>query len=157
MKLASKRLKGTKRLRVKGFHKETGIIFLKRWVILLILINDVLSPHQIQRVMTEVKFDFVRETAEILEILTNSMIHGNAVGINCPALGTGIYITLVERILNNNDFFDQCEITIVLKGYDITGYFFEKNIIKLHEIKSVWPLRSPFQNPFLLNNPSMFK
>jgi hypothetical protein len=99
--------------------------------------------------MNELKFDFVRDTKEILEILTNSMLHGNAVGINCPAMGTGIFITAVDNILNDNDFFDQCEIIIIFKRYDITGYFFERNVIKLYEIKSVWPLKSPFVNPFL--------
>jgi hypothetical protein len=107
--------------------------------------------------MNEVRFDFIKETKAILEVLINSMENGNAVGISCPALGTGIYITAVEKILNNNDFFDQCEITVVLKGYDITGHFFEKNMIKLYEIKSVWPLKSPFKNPFLTSNREMFK
>jgi hypothetical protein len=107
--------------------------------------------------MTDVSFDFVKDATRILEVLKNSMQNGNAVGINCPSLGTGIYITVVEKILNDNDFFDRSEIMIVLRGYDITGYFFEKNIIKLHEIKSVWPLKSPFKNPFLAGNKEMFK
>ena len=94
-------------------------------------------------------FDFVRDTGEMLEILNNSMENGFAVGINSPVLGTGIHVTGVDKILNYNDFFDQCEIVIVLKPYDITGHFFEKNVIHLYEIKSVWPLRSEFKNPFL--------
>ena len=98
--------------------------------------------------VAEVQFDFVKGTKAMLEILISSMLHGNAVGISSPALGTGIYITAVEKILNNNDIFDQSEIIIVLKGYDITGFFFERNTIKLNEIKSVWPLKSPFKNPF---------
>ena len=84
----------------------------------------------------------------MLEVLRTSMENGTAVGINAPVLGSGIYITAVEKILNNNDIFDQSEIVIVLKAYDITGYFFARNVIKLNEIKSVWPLRSPFKNPF---------
>jgi len=94
-------------------------------------------------------FDFVKDTGEMLEILSNSMKNGYAVGINSPVLGTGIHITAVDKILNYNDFFDQCEVVIVLKPYDITGHFFEKNVVHLHEIKSVWPLRSEFKNPFL--------
>lgn len=99
--------------------------------------------------MNDINFDFITDSKHILEALTYSMLNGNAVGINSPALGTGIHITAVEKILNNNDFFDQCEIIIVLKGYDVTGHFFERNVIKLYEIKSVWPLRSAFVNPFL--------
>jgi hypothetical protein len=98
--------------------------------------------------VNDIKFDFVKGSKPMLDILLNSMAHGNAVGISSPALGTGIYITAVEKILNNNDIFDQSEIVIVLKGYDITGHFFERNAIKLSEIKSVWPLKSPFKNPF---------
>ena len=99
--------------------------------------------------MQEVEFDFVKDNAGMLDILNNSMVNGSAVGIQCPALGTGIYITAVDRMLNYTDFFDQCEVVVVLKGYDITGYFFERNVVKLHEIKSVWPLKSEFRNPFL--------
>lgn len=99
--------------------------------------------------MQEVEFDFVKDSARMLEILRTSMLTGSAVGIQCPALGTGIYITAVDKILNHSDFFDQCEIVIVLKAYDITGHFFEKNVVKFYEIKSVWPLKSEFRNPFL--------
>src|SRR5690606_19477154 len=101
----------------------------------------------IQR-MSEADFDLVRDTDKILEILHESMKEGQAVGINCPSIGPGIYVTAVDKILNYNDFFDQCEVVIVLKGYDVTGYFFEKNVVRLYEIRSVWPLKSKFRNPF---------
>lgn len=97
---------------------------------------------------TDVKFDFVKTPGAMLNALVASKENGTAVGINAPALGTGTFITAVEKILNNNDIFDQSEIVIVLKAYDVTGYFFERNVIKLNEIKSVWPLKSPFKNPF---------
>lgn len=99
--------------------------------------------------MIDSDFEFVHGSDAILEVLTTSLEQGQAVGINSPALGTGLYITAVEKILNYNDFFDQREVVVVLKGYDITGYFFEKNVVRLHEIKSVWPLTSKFRNPFL--------
>lgn len=103
-------------------------------------------PLEIKEV--DVKFDFLRAPNAMLGALVASKEKGTAIGINAPVLGTGIYITAVEKILNNNDIFDQSEIVIVLKAYDITGYFFERNVIKLNEIKSVWPLKSPFKNPF---------
>ena len=112
------------------------------------MVKIIQKPESPDLKVNDVKFEFVKGSKPMLDILVNSMAHGNAVGISSPALGTGIYITAVEKILNNNDIFDQSEIVIVLKGYDITGYFFERNAIKLSEIKSVWPLKSPFKNPF---------
>ncbi len=99
--------------------------------------------------MIDSDFEFIRDSDKILEILNDSLRYGQAVGINSPTLGTGLYITAVDKILNYNDFFDQREVVVVLKGYDITGYFFEKNVVRLHEIKSVWRLNSKFRNPFL--------
>ena len=41
------------------------------------------------------------------------------------------------------------EATVVLKGYDMTGYFFDKSVLKLEEIDSVIPFTALFGNPFL--------
>lgn len=98
--------------------------------------------------MTEVRADFVKSIPEMLEALEQSARNGTTVGICSPALGTGIYITAVDKILYNSDFFDKSEITIVLKNYDVTGYFFSRNVLKLYEVRAVWPLLSPFENPF---------
>ena len=107
------------------------------------------KPAEVKEV--DVKFDFVRAPGAVLAALVASKENGTAIGINAPVLGSGIFITSVEKILNNNDIFDQSEIVIVLKAYDITGHFFERNMIKLNDIKSVWPLKSPFKNPFFKN------
>jgi hypothetical protein len=106
------------------------------------------KPSPPEFIPGDIKFDFVKGPGAMLSALLASKESGTAIGISAPVLGSGIFITAVEKILNNNDIFDQSEIVIVLKAYDITGYFFARNVIKLNEIKSVWPLKSPFKNPF---------
>jgi hypothetical protein len=81
----------------------------------------------------------------MLTILAQSKSHGTAVGIKAPNLGTGIYVTAVEDIVIGD------EIVIVLKSYDITGYMFETNKLKLWEIGSVFPFKSAFENPYMRN------
>jgi len=38
---------------------------------------------------------------------------------------------------------------VVLKHYDINGYFFSTNHLTLEQISAVCPFRSKFENPFL--------
>lgn len=89
--------------------------------------------------------ELVSDPGEVLNILSESKAYGTAVGISAPNLGSGIYVTAVDDILMDED------ITIVLKNYDITGYILEKNKLKLGEIKSVFPFKSAFENPYMRN------
>lgn len=87
--------------------------------------------------------ELVIDRREMLEILSESKEHGTAVGICAPVLGQGMHVTAVDDIL-----FDDA-ITIVLKGYDATGYMLEANKIRLEEIDGVCPFQSPLENPWL--------
>jgi hypothetical protein len=96
-------------------------------------------------VMKKLSMELVSDPGEMLNILSESKERGTAVGIKAPTLGSGIYVTAVEDILLDED------ITIVLKNYDITGYMLETNKLKLGEIKSVFPFKSAFENPYMRN------
>lgn len=96
-------------------------------------------------VMTKLSMELVSDPGDMLNILSESMMHGTAVGIKAPNLGSGIFVTAVEDILVDTD------IIIVLKNYDITGYILEKNKLRLDEIGSVFPFKSAFENPYMRN------
>ena len=94
--------------------------------------------------MSKLNMELVSDPGEVLNILTESKASGTAVGISAPTvLGDEIYVTAVEDIIIGED------ITVVLKNYDITGYMLEKNKLKLSEIKSVFPFKSAFENPYM--------
>ena len=93
--------------------------------------------------MDNLSTELVTDPGEMLHILTDSKINGTAVGINAPVLGNEIYVTAVEEIIINDD------ITIILKNFDMTGYMLETNKLKLGDIHSVCPFKSPFENPYM--------
>ena len=103
------------------------------------------SEQNLKSVMRKLSNDLVSDPGDMLSILCESKARGTAVGIAAPTLGSGIYITAVEDIVVDE------EITIVLKNYDITGYMFETNKLKFGQIQSVFPFKSPFENPYLRN------
>lgn len=93
--------------------------------------------------MRGLSMELVTEPGRMLDVLSESKAQGTAVGIFAPVLGQEIFVTAVEDILVDE------EITVVLKNYDITGYILETNKLKLAEIKSVCPFKSPFENPYM--------
>lgn len=101
------------------------------------------TEQKLNHVMNNLTTELVTDPGEILNILTDSKANGTAVGINAPVLGKEIFVTAVEDIIIDND------ITIVLKSYDITGYMLETNKLKLGDITSVCPFKSPFTNPYM--------
>ncbi len=101
------------------------------------------TEENLNTVMQHLSTELVSETGEILNILAESKAQGTAVGINAPALGKEICVTGVEDVIMNDD------ITIVLKRYDNTGYMLETNKLKLSDIRSVFPFKSPFENPYM--------
>lgn len=103
------------------------------------------TEENLKSVMGKLSMELVSDPDDMLHILTDSKTNGTAVGIKAPNLGNGIYVTAVDDIV-----IDQ-EITIVLKNYDITGYMLETNKLKLGEIKSVFPFKSAFENPYMRN------
>ena len=102
------------------------------------------TEQNLNTVMEKLSMELVTDPGEMLSILTESKTSGTAVGISAPeVLGAEIYVTAVEDIVMDDD------ITIVLKNYDITGYMLETNKLKLGEIRSVCPFKSPFKNPYM--------
>lgn len=101
------------------------------------------TEENLNTVMKYLTGEFVSDPGDMLHCLVQSKEHGTAVGVLSPLLGNGIVVTAVEDIIVDED------ITIVLKNYDKTGYMLETNKLKLEEIKSVWPFKSPFENPWL--------
>lgn len=101
------------------------------------------TEAKLHHVMQNINMDLVSDPGEMLTILTESKQSGTAVGISAPSLGKEIYVTAVEDIVIDKD------ITIVLKSYDITGYILETNKLKIGDIKSVYPFKSPFENPYM--------
>ena len=95
--------------------------------------------------MEELAVDIVRSKEEILKVLLQSKISGAIVGITAKSLGIGTYLTNVldVEIEANN------AVSIQLRGYDMTGYFFDKSTLSLDEIESAFLVNSHFDNPFL--------
>ncbi len=106
------------------------------------------TEQNLSTVMKNVNNDLVSDPGVIFNILTESKLRGTAVGINAPTLGGGIYITAVEDIILDSR---ESDITIVIKNFDISGYIFETNKLKLAEIASVIPFKSEFKNPYIRN------
>ena len=101
------------------------------------------TAANLNTVMETLSMELVSEPGEMLNALAESQACKTAVGIIAPLLGNEICVTAVENIIIGSD------ITIILKNYDITGYMLETNKVKLSEIKSVCPFKSPFGNPYM--------
>lgn len=89
--------------------------------------------------------DIVTDPENMLLELLSSKEGQTVIGINAPVIGQGTYLTCVDDIIIG----DEEDIQIVLKGFDVTGYFLEKNLLTIGEIRSVIPFKSAFENPFL--------
>lgn len=101
------------------------------------------TEENLNTVMQNLSTELVSDPGEILSILTESKVYGTAVGVSAPVLGSEICVTGVEDVIIDDD------ITIVLKGYDNTGYMLERTKLKLSEIVSVCPFKSLFENPYM--------
>lgn len=90
--------------------------------------------------------DFIKDPRDMLKALLDSKDRGTAIGIKCPVLGKGVFVTGVDDILLG----DGHENTrIVLKGYDFTGLVLETNIISFGDIEAICQFTSKFGNPIL--------
>lgn len=81
---------------------------------------------------------------EIFKCLVESKVSGKMIGIRSPELGKDTYLTAVMDIVLSDE-----DPLIVIKGYDLSGYFPNKNSLKLKDITSIIPFTSIFENPFL--------
>jgi hypothetical protein len=95
--------------------------------------------------MDQITLNILRSQNDILKALFQSKVSKSIIGIKSEVLGPGTYMTsVVEILVDEND-----DATVVLKGYDMTGYFLNKSTLKLEEIESVIPFTAVFENPFL--------
>src|SRR5688500_9482220 len=85
------------------------------------------------------ELEFTTATEEILRIVIHSKEYGNVIGISSPALGAGIFITAVEKVVLDY------ETIIYLKPYDVNGGLLEKNTLKLTEITSACAFKSRYE------------
>jgi hypothetical protein len=95
--------------------------------------------------MTEVVLDGFSDRDQILNALIESKNSHSIIGITCNEIGSGTFRASVKEI----DLLDDGDALIVLSSYDTTGYFLEKNRIRLSQISRVIPFVSFFDNPFL--------
>jgi hypothetical protein len=95
--------------------------------------------------MDQVTLNILSDKEDILKALLQSKRSNSIIGIKAQPLGPGTYMTSVLELLitENNDT------TVVLRGYDMTGYFLDKSTLKLEEIESVIPFTALFENPFM--------
>jgi hypothetical protein len=94
--------------------------------------------------MHNIDFVFISEAEQVLRHLEDSKNNNTVIAISAPILGSGVFLTSVSEVIPL-----QGDYIIVLKGYDVTGYILERNKIKLSDIRSVYPFRSEFKNPYL--------
>jgi hypothetical protein len=94
--------------------------------------------------MERITLNVINAKDEILKALLESKVSNSIIGIKATPLGRGTYMTnVVDLAIDGNNT------TIVLRGYDMTGYFFDKSILNLEEIENVIPFNALFENPFL--------
>lgn len=84
------------------------------------------------------ELEFMTASDDILQILLHSKEHGNVVGISSPFLGSGIFITAVDQVI------EDYETVIQLKSVDVNGGMLEKSTLRLSEITSACSFRSRF-------------
>lgn len=94
--------------------------------------------------MEEIETYLVRDAKAIFEHIMLSKEKGSSIGICSVHLGEGVFITAVEDlILQDGEQF------VIVKPMDLTGYILKTTLIRLSDIKAVYPLISPYQNPLL--------
>ena len=87
-------------------------------------------------------FGFIKVRKSILAELNNSRETGSLLGIVCPGLGEGMFITAIEDIYGEGK-----EQIVVLKPYDMSGHIFSRRHISLSEIRSVSPFKAFYREP----------
>jgi hypothetical protein len=69
---------------------------------------------------------------------------GKVLGVYCPVLGDGMFLTCVDDVVNG----DGQEI-VVFKPYDMNGHLLQRNQLAIAEIRSVCPFDSYYVNPLI--------
>jgi hypothetical protein len=95
--------------------------------------------------MERITLNVINAKDEILKALLESKESNSIIGIKAAPLGPGTYMTNVVNLIIDGNY----NTTIVLRGYDMTGYFFDTSTVHLEEIEGVIPFSASFENPFL--------
>lgn len=88
-------------------------------------------------------FDFIKSKSKMLHELDFCLKHRNLVGIYCPLLGNGMFLTGVENIISAED--GSC--TIVFFPQDMSGHRLARRTIELQEITMIVPFNNPYISP----------
>ncbi len=89
--------------------------------------------------------DFETEPKKIFRVLEQSLLDSTLIGIYAPnALGPGMFITTIEEI-----FIGTGDVTVLLRGYDSTGYILARNQLNLGDIRRICLFTSRMENPYL--------
>lgn len=86
--------------------------------------------------------DFIKTKKGILKELILSKASGNVVGVYCPALGEGMFLTVVENI----DPAPRSEI-VMFNQYDMSGKILNRYEVTLDEIEMVCPMNQRYRHP----------
>jgi len=84
------------------------------------------------------ELEFVTAGEDILRILIHSKEFGNVVGITSPVLGSGVFMTAVEKVILDY------EVVIQLKAEDVTGKHLVNSTLRLSEITIACAFKSKF-------------
>jgi hypothetical protein len=84
------------------------------------------------------ELDFTASADDILRILIHSKEYGNVIGISSPQLGSGIFITAVDKVILDY------EIVVQLKPHDVNGEALEKNVLRLTDISTACAFKSKY-------------
>ena len=90
--------------------------------------------------------DFLCDSEVILSELMRSKVEGNSIAIKSHQLGSDPIVTAVEDIIVQDG-----QTIVVLKPYDISGYFLPFHKIDLNDIAGICRFSTPLPNPFLNN------
>lgn len=83
----------------------------------------------------------ITEPKHILDELIASRENGNAIGIWSPSLGTGLYMCVVENILDDDVEHDK---VVILKEKDMKGKPLQAHVLFLQEIEKVYPFQTRY-------------
>jgi hypothetical protein len=86
----------------------------------------------------------IRVKKSVREHLIECQRTGKVIGIYCPAIGTGMFLTGVDDIYNNGK-----EELVALKPYDMNGILLQRHHVALSEIRSICPFESYYTNPLI--------
>lgn len=85
------------------------------------------------------ELEFFTSADDILRLLIHSKEFGNVVGISSPVLGSGVFMTAVEKVILDY------EAVIQLKPEDVTGKHLTNCTLRLSEITIACAFKSKYE------------